>query len=56
MGGFRCRCCGKQHDELPMHYGASAPALWFVIPEAGAEVLALVGSVHHRRQALLRGG
>ncbi|MBY0457703.1 MAG: DUF2199 domain-containing protein, partial [Gemmataceae bacterium] len=34
MTGWRCRCCGEVHDELPMHYGAPAPALWFDIPEA----------------------
>lgn len=34
MSGFRCRCCGELHDELPMHYGAAAPALWYSIPEA----------------------
>src|ERR1700729_3347871 len=34
MRGYRCRCCGKQHDELPMHYGAAAPAIWFMIPES----------------------
>lgn len=34
MRKWRCRCCGKNHGELPMHYGAPAPALWFMIPEA----------------------
>ena len=31
MQGWRCRCCGAVHDELPMHYGAPAPALWVTI-------------------------
>src|SRR5690242_18461999 len=34
MHGWRCRCCGQVHGELPMHYGSPAPALWFTIPEA----------------------
>lgn len=34
MRGWRCRGCGEVHGELPMHYGAPAPALWFSIPEA----------------------
>jgi hypothetical protein len=42
MTGWRCRCCGEVHDELPMHYGASAPALWFGIPEAEREARALL--------------
>ncbi|MGL6074795.1 MAG: DUF2199 domain-containing protein [Fimbriiglobus sp.] len=33
MKGWQCRCCGKMHDELPMHYGAEGPELWFTIPE-----------------------
>lgn len=37
MGGFRCRYCGKLHDELPMHFGTEVPALWFTIPEAKRE-------------------
>jgi hypothetical protein len=32
--GYRCRCCGELHDELPMHY---APALWYLIPEPERE-------------------
>ena len=34
MSGFLCRCCGKIHNEMPMHYGAAAPALWFTFPES----------------------
>jgi hypothetical protein len=26
--GYTCRCCGKYHGELPMSYGAEAPAYW----------------------------
>lgn len=33
MNGWRCRCCGEWHEELPMHFGAPAPALWYQIPE-----------------------
>ena len=44
MRGFRCRCCGEVHSELPMHYGVSAPALWFMIPEAEREKRCLLSS------------
>ncbi len=44
MRGWRCRCCGEVHDELPMHYGAQAPALWFTIPEAERDERALLSS------------
>jgi hypothetical protein len=30
--GYTCRCCGKYHAELPLHYGAEAPVYWFGIP------------------------
>ncbi len=26
--GYTCRCCGQYHSELPMSYGAEAPAYW----------------------------
>jgi hypothetical protein len=26
--GYTCRCCGQYHNELPMSYGADAPAYW----------------------------
>lgn len=26
--GYSCRCCGEHHDELPLSYGADAPAYW----------------------------
>jgi hypothetical protein len=26
--GYRCRCCGEWHDELPFSYHAEAPAYW----------------------------
>lgn len=35
--GWRCRSCGAIHDELPMHYGSSAPDLWYTIPETQRE-------------------
>lgn len=28
MPGYTCRCCGAYHDELPIAYGAEAPAYW----------------------------
>ena len=34
MTGFTCHTCGKYHAELPLHYGAPAPASWFAVPEA----------------------
>lgn len=34
MTGFLCATCGEYHDQLPMCFGPSAPALWFSIPEA----------------------
>jgi hypothetical protein len=30
--GYTCRCCGRYHTELPLHYGAAAPVHWFAIP------------------------
>jgi hypothetical protein len=32
--GYRCRVCGEYHEDLPLHYGAAAPAVYFTIPEA----------------------
>lgn len=34
MSGYHCNTCGQYHDELPMCFGPSAPALWYAIPEA----------------------
>lgn len=34
MTGFICATCGKHHDQLPMCFGPSAPAMWFTIPES----------------------
>lgn len=31
---WTCRCCGKQHDELPLHWGAEVPDYYHAIPEA----------------------
>ena len=42
MPGWRCRCCGEVHGELPMHYGAPAPAMWVAIPEAERDMRALL--------------
>jgi hypothetical protein len=44
MRGWRCRCCGHVHGKLPMHYGVSAPALWFTIPEDERERRCLLSS------------
>lgn len=33
VAGYTCRGCGQHHSELPMHYGAPAPAQWLSIPE-----------------------
>lgn len=32
MGGHDCATCGQHHEELPMCYGAPAPASWEAIP------------------------
>jgi hypothetical protein len=42
--GYFCRKCGKFHDELPLHYGAAAPYVYFTIPEAEREERALLSS------------
>jgi hypothetical protein len=34
MPGYRCRRCGEEHDDLPLHYGFEAPAYWYGVPEA----------------------
>jgi len=31
---WQCRKCNQAHDDLPLHYGAEAPALFYGIPEA----------------------
>lgn len=30
--GFRCSRCGESHGDLPVSYGAPAPAYWYGIP------------------------
>ncbi len=37
MIGFNCARCGKHHDQLPMCFGPSAPAMWLSIPESERE-------------------
>jgi hypothetical protein len=32
MHNWLCNCCGEKHEELPLHYGAEAPALYYRIP------------------------
>ncbi|TWU04521.1 DUF2199 domain-containing protein [Stieleria varia] len=34
QSGFLCATCGKYHDELPMEFGANAPAMLANVPEA----------------------
>jgi hypothetical protein len=34
MIGFDCASCGKHHDDLPMCFGPTAPALWYALPES----------------------
>lgn len=31
--GFQCATCGQYHDQLPMEYGANAPAMYGEIPD-----------------------
>ena len=33
MNSYICTTCGNKHDELPLCFGSSAPALWYSIPE-----------------------
>lgn len=44
MAGWRCKSCGEIHDDLPMHYGVAAPALWYTIPESERESRAILSS------------
>ena len=39
---WQCRHCGQFHDDLPLHYGAPAPVLWFTIPEQKREERAML--------------
>jgi len=32
--GFTCSTCGEYHDQLPMSFGANAPAIWLSMSEA----------------------
>jgi hypothetical protein len=32
--GFTCRVCGQFHPELPMDFGADAPAAYYGVPES----------------------
>ena len=42
--GYHCRSCGEVHAELPMHYGAPAPVLWYTIPEKQRKKRCLLSS------------
>jgi hypothetical protein len=44
MSGFVCQTCGEYHPDLPLCFGAAAPALWFQIPEEQREARALLSS------------
>lgn len=41
---WRCRCCGAEHDSLPLAYGPDAPALVATIPEAARDSRVLLSS------------
>ena len=41
---YRCRICGELHDELPLHYGAVAPFVYYDVPEAERESRVLLTS------------
>jgi hypothetical protein len=42
--GWQCRRCGEFHEDLPLHYGVHAPALWFMIPESERDERAMLSS------------
>jgi hypothetical protein len=42
--GYDCSVCGKHHDELPLHYGPTAPYVYFGIPEAEREERCILSS------------
>ncbi|MGL4463237.1 MAG: DUF2199 domain-containing protein [Planctomycetia bacterium] len=44
MKAWHCAICNEVHDELPMHYVAPAPSMWFTIPEAERERRCLLSS------------
>jgi hypothetical protein len=44
MPRWKCRHCKQWHADLPMHYGAHAPVLWYTIPEAERDTRALLSS------------
>ena len=51
--GYRCRVCGKRHKELPLHYGAAAPYVYYGIPEverADRVLLTSESVTHHPRR------
>jgi hypothetical protein len=42
--GFKCGRCGKDHGELPLHYGAEAPLAYYDVPEDERETRTLLSS------------
>lgn len=44
MQNYKCSICNALHHGLPFSYGSSAPALWFMMPEAERTVRALLSS------------
>lgn len=42
--GYHCRACGTFHDDLPLHYGAPAPYVYFTIAEEQRDERALLSS------------
>ncbi|MHC6226012.1 DUF2199 domain-containing protein [Pseudomonas sp. X10] len=44
MPGFHCATCGDYHQDLPMTFGALAPAAWYALPEGEREQRAQLSS------------
>ena len=44
METYTCKTCGKQHEGLPLSYGAQAPAIWYDIPEKERDKRTLLSS------------
>jgi hypothetical protein len=44
MTGFICSTCGEYHEQLPMCFGPSVPAMWYSIPELEREARADITS------------
>jgi hypothetical protein len=42
--GFTCRTCGQFHPELPMDFGADAPAAYYAIPSGERETRCMMNA------------